>query len=123
MERLKELKEKHKELIQKNKRWREVDAGEVVSADLIEGARKRAKRTLEERLSTVMAGREDRPDYRGGHKKTKAGGTSNAEKQRNKPFMLVKNSRMLREKKRQSSKQKILTLRKHVQTMRKQKGV
>lgn len=118
--RLEKLKQTHSELIARNKRWREVDPSEIVEADLIEGYRKKPRKSVEERMESVLAGREGRESFGSKHRK-KTGGTSNAEKQVNKPFLLTRYSKTIQSKLRRSGKQKSKALKKHVQNMRKQK--
>ena len=89
----------------KGKRKREAGGGEegevggVVEVDAIRGYRSRKRLTKEERLESV---REGRDGAKGGGGKVKGGGSTNAEKLKAKPFMLVKHSAEVRSKQRQS---------------------
>lgn len=58
----------------------------------LESYAKRQRRTLEQRLASVHAGREDRPKYSGDpyRNRKKSGGTSNAEKERAKAGAMLK---------------------------------
>ncbi|GLE09729.1 hypothetical protein PINS_up021569 [Pythium insidiosum] len=63
-----------------------------VNPEDLEGYAKKKRLTQEERLRSVLAGRED------WQKKKKGGGTTNTEKKRLKHFMMVKKSRNVQSK-------------------------
>ena len=65
-----------------------------VDEDTIIGYVSRKKMTKEERMASIYEGREGRGKY--GASKDKAGGSTNADKIRNKPFMLTKHSGKVR---------------------------
>ena len=75
-----------------------VEEGGVVDVEAIKGYRARKRLSKEERLESV---REGRADGRGGGKE-KGGGSTNAEKLKAKPFMLIRHSTDVRSKQRQS---------------------
>ena len=94
-----------------------VNDGSVLPSQL-EGAVKRRKRELLDRLKSVYEGRE------GAHEieKRRTGGTSNREKEkRTKNYLMVSKSRKVRAKAHQSLRQQQLALKKHIKHLEKNK--
>jgi hypothetical protein len=101
------------------------DAGEKVDPDALEGPRKKTKMDHAQRMEHAKAGREDRGQF--GSKlsnRAKDGGTSNTEKLRSKPFLLVRHARRVADKKKMSfrDKQKSTQLHKSNQWRQKNKS-
>ena len=81
------------------------------------GPRKKAKADYAERIASVEKGREDRGAFgsnKGKKKKEVPSSSTNKEKARNKPFMMIMSSGAVRGKKRASLKEKRQRLRRHV---------
>lgn len=100
--------------------------GEAVllgEADIL-GPRKKAKATYEERMASVKEGREGREKF-GSHKgkknKEAPSSSTNREKKRNKPLMMVMASREVRGKKKASLMDKQRKMRKHTESQKKRK--
>ena len=72
------------------------DTSEEVNPDMIVGYVKRSKPNREAILESIRQGREDRPRY--GAPREKSGGTTNAEKAKHQPFMMVKHSKRVKQK-------------------------
>ncbi|KAL5492267.1 SDA1 [Sanghuangporus weigelae] len=92
-------------------------------ADIL-GPRKKAKATYEERMASVKEGREGREKYgsnKGKKHKETPSSTTNREKKRNKPLMMVMASREVRGKKKASLMEKQKRLRKHNENQKKRK--
>ncbi|KAL5531528.1 hypothetical protein ACEPAG_4405 [Sanghuangporus baumii] len=92
-------------------------------ADIL-GPRKKAKATYEERMASVKEGREGREKYgsnKGKKRKEMPSSTTNREKKRNKPLMMVMASREVRGKKKASLMEKQKRLRKHNENQKKRK--
>lgn len=94
-----------------------------VSENDILGPRKKAKANYEERMASVKEGREGREKFGSSKgKKNESGGSStNKEKARNKPIMMIMGSQKVRSKKQASLRQKQSKLRKHVDGQKKKK--
>lgn len=76
------------------------DSSEVIEPSSLEPQTKRG-RTKEDRMKSVMEGREGREEYTSREKRRKekrTGGKTNLEKKKNQPFMLAKQKRDVREK-------------------------
>ncbi|XP_038063105.1 protein SDA1 homolog [Patiria miniata] len=87
-------------------------SGEVLSLNRIEGINSRPRHDKEARLATVMAGREGRKKY--GSKKGRMNpnaSTTNKEKKKKKPFMMVKQKIGVRVKTKRSFRDKQIALR------------
>lgn len=99
-----------------------VNAGAFLSeADLL-GPRKKAKATYEERIASIQEGREGREKFgskKGKIMKENPSSTTNKEKRKNKPIMMVLASQGVRSKKTLSLSAKQRNLRKHIQTAKK----
>lgn len=100
--------------------------GEAVllgEADIL-GPRKKAKATYEERMASIKEGREGREKYgsnKGKKHKEIPSSTTNREKKRNKPLMMVMASREVRGKKKASLMEKQKRLRKHNENQKKRR--
>nr|CAB3265908.1 protein SDA1 homolog [Phallusia mammillata] len=87
------------------------EGGELVALNDIELVYKRRAHDRESRLATVLAGREDRPKY--GSRRTKLdpnASTTNKQKRKNKPFMMVRH-KVRKQKSGRSFKEKQVALR------------
>ena len=95
---------------------------EIVKLDNIEMVYKRPRHDKEARLSTVLAGREGREKYSMPKKKrqNEFASTTNKEKSKKKPFMMISKSRQAKGKKKRSFRDKQIALRDSL--LRKQKG-
>jgi len=99
-----------------------VEMSNIVEPSTIEGYRKKKRMTKDERKQTVLSGREERPVYASNKsRKEKKGGTTNEKKLRNKPFILVKHKRSIREKQTWSAKQTQRASTEHGKKIRNQK--
>jgi protein SDA1 len=90
-------------------------------ADIL-GPRKRAKMTYEERLASIAKGREGREKYgsaKGKKNKEAPSSSTNREKARNKPLMMILASGAVRSKKKASLRQKQQKLRAHIDKAKK----
>lgn len=88
------------------------DHGDILNPSNIEHINKHKKQTKEERLETIRKGR---PDKKFGIKKAKMdpnASSTNAEKRKNKPFMMVVHKRGIRERSRKSFAEKQRDLKK-----------
>jgi protein SDA1 len=88
------------------------DISDIVDPTDLEGVHKHARKTKEERLASVMAGREGR------HFGSKKGmrddkPTTNKEKLSSKPFMLVRYSKEIQKKKNRTTREKQKARRQH----------
>ena len=95
---------------------------EIVDPTDIEGYRKKIRKTLEERMESVKAGREGRSYMaKKALKKREGKATTNEEKLKNKPFMLVRYSRDIQKKKNRSAREVQKAKRAHVLKQKNQK--
>ncbi|GLB35212.1 putative protein required for actin cytoskeleton organization and cell cycle progression [Lyophyllum shimeji] len=88
-----------------------------VSENDILGPRKKAKADYSERMASIQKGREGREKFRsnkGKVKKEVASSSTNREKARNKPIMMILSSGAVRGKKKASLREKQQRLRKHI---------
>jgi protein SDA1 len=87
-----------------------------VSENDILGPRKKSKATYEERMASVHEGREGREKFGSnkGRKKETGGSSTNKEKLKNKPIMMIMGSQRIRGKRKASLRDKQNRLRKHV---------
>ncbi|XP_071787434.1 protein SDA1 homolog [Asterias amurensis] len=88
------------------------DSGDVLSLNRIEGIQSRPRHDREARLATVMAGREGREKF--GSKKGRMNpnaSTTNKEKSKKKPFMMVKQKYNIKSKTKRSFRDKQIALR------------
>ncbi|KAI0028454.1 protein required for actin cytoskeleton organization and cell cycle progression [Vararia minispora EC-137] len=93
-----------------------------ISENDILGPRKRAKADYEERLASIAKGREGREKFgslKGKKKKDTQSSSTNREKARNKPIMMIMGSKGVRGKKKQSLKEKQQKLRAHIEKAKK----
>lgn len=97
-----------------HQRERSSKVGEVVDAESIIGWVAKKRRTKEERLAKIFESRTD-----GVNAKKKGGGSTNLEKERAKPFQLVKHAASVRSKKQRSFSQQQQTFSKHISNMKK----
>jgi len=95
------------------RRQRKDAVGEVVAEDSIVGWRSRKRMSKEERLASIMEGRDG-----GINAKKKGGGSTNMDKARAKPFQLVKHSDAVHRKKQRSFSQQQKTFSGHIKTMK-----
>ncbi|KAJ2916019.1 hypothetical protein MD484_g4411, partial [Candolleomyces efflorescens] len=105
----------------KNKRKAEPDAStqtdEFISENDILGPRKKAKADYEERMASIRAGREGREKFgsqKGKQNKAAPSSSTNREKARNKPIMMIMNSSAVKGKKKASLRDKQRKLRAHI---------
>lgn len=90
-------------------------------ADLL-GPRKKAKQNYEERIASIQEGREGREKFgsrKGKNKKETGASTTNREKRKNKPMMMVMASQSVRSKKTSSLADKRRRIRNHIDTAKK----
>ncbi|KAF5372978.1 hypothetical protein D9758_001786 [Tetrapyrgos nigripes] len=98
------------------------DADTFISENDILGPRKKAKADYEERMESIQKGREGREKYgsRKGKKTKEAPSSStNREKARNKPIMMILSSGSVRGKKKASLREKQQKLRAHIERAKK----
>ncbi|KAI9440476.1 protein required for actin cytoskeleton organization and cell cycle progression [Lactarius indigo] len=98
------------------------DAPTFVSENDILGPRKKAKADYEERMASIARGREGREKFgslKGKRKKETASSSTNREKARNKPIMMIMGSKGVRGKKKQSLREKQKRLRAHIDRAKK----
>ncbi|KAF8742790.1 Protein required for actin cytoskeleton organization and cell cycle progression, partial [Rhizoctonia solani] len=91
----------------------------------IEGPRKKAKADYEERMASIQKGREGREKFgsaKGKKKKDVPSSSTNREKARNKPLMMILASGAVRSKKKASLRDKQKKLRAHIDRAKKAKG-
>ncbi|CAK9096699.1 Protein SDA1 homolog (Nucleolar protein 130) (SDA1 domain-containing protein 1) (hSDA) [Durusdinium trenchii] len=95
----------------------EINAAGAINSASLEGVVRRRRRELAERLMSVYEGR------KGAHelKEHRTGGTNNAEKLKNKNFLMVSKSRQVQNKQHQSLRQQQFSLKKHIKTLEKSK--
>ena len=96
--------------------------GTFVSEHDILGPRKKAKSDYEERMASINKGREGREKFgsqKGKKNKDVPSSSTNREKARKKPIMMVISSAAVRSKKKVSLREKQQRLRKHVDKARK----
>ena len=102
--------------LEANKKDPIADSGFISESDIM-GPRKKAKADYAERVASIEKGREDRGAFgsnKGKKKKEVPSSSTNKEKARNKPFMMVMSSGAVRGKKRASLKEKQKRLRRHI---------
>jgi len=90
---------------------------DFISENDILGPRKRTKADYADRMASIEKGREDRGTFgssKGKKRKEVPSSSTNKEKARNKPFMMVMSSGAVRGKKRASLKEKQRRLRRHI---------
>jgi len=93
-----------------------------ISENDILGPRKKAKADYAERIASIEKGREGREKFgsmKGKKKKDVPSSSTNKEKARNKPFMMVMSSGAVRSKKKASLRDKQQRLRKHIDQAKK----
>ncbi|KAH9036310.1 protein required for actin cytoskeleton organization and cell cycle progression [Lactarius pseudohatsudake] len=98
------------------------DTPTFVSEHDILGPRKKAKADYEERIASIARGREGREKFgslKGKRKKETASSSTNREKARNKPIMMIMGSKGVRGKKKQSLREKQKRLRAHIDRAKK----
>ena len=91
--------------------------GDFITENDILGPRKKVKADYTERVASIEKGREDRGAFgsnKGKKRKEMPSSSTNKEKARNKPFMMVMSSGAVRGKKRASLKEKQKRLRRHI---------
>lgn len=93
-----------------------------ISENDILGPRKKAKSDYAERMASIQKGREGREKFKsnkGKLNKAVASSSTNREKARNKPIMMILSSSAVRGKKKASLREKQQKLRKHVENSKK----
>jgi protein SDA1 len=93
-----------------------------ISESDILGPRKKAKADYEERIASIARGREGREKFgssKGKRKKETPSSSTNREKARNKPIMMIMGSKGVRGKKKQSLRDKQKRLRAHIDRAKK----
>ncbi|KAF8273098.1 protein required for actin cytoskeleton organization and cell cycle progression [Lactarius quietus] len=98
------------------------DAPTFVSENDILGPRKKAKADYEERMASIARGREGREKFgslKGKRNKEMPSSSTNREKARNKPIMMIMGSKGVRGKKKQSLREKQKRLRAHIDRAKK----
>jgi len=98
------------------------DAAAFISESDILGPRMKAKAGYEERIASIARGREGREKFgslKGKRKKEAASSSTNREKARNKPIMMIMGSKGVRGKKKQSLREKQKRLRAHIDRAKK----
>jgi protein SDA1 len=98
------------------------DTPAFVSESDILGPRKKAKADYEERVASITRGREGREKFgslKGKRKKETPSSSTNREKARNKPIMMIMGSKGVRGKKKQSLREKQKRLRAHIDKAKK----
>ncbi|KAH9967129.1 protein required for actin cytoskeleton organization and cell cycle progression [Russula dissimulans] len=94
------------------------EAAAFISESDILGPRKKAKADYEERMASIARGREGREKFgslKGKRKKGTPSSSTNREKARNKPIMMIMGSKGVRGKKKQSLREKQKRLRAHIE--------
>ena len=97
-------------------------ADTFISENDILGPRKKAKADKEERLASIEKGREGREKYgslKGKKNKAAPSSSTNREKARNKPLMMILASGAVRGKKKASLREKQQKLRAHIERAKK----
>ncbi|KAI6043102.1 SDA1-domain-containing protein [Pisolithus marmoratus] len=110
--------------LEANKKAAETDtsANAFISESDILGPRKKAKADYAERLASIEKGREGRERFgslKGKKKKAAPSSSTNREKARNKPVMMILSSRAVRGKKKASLREKQQKLRAHIERAKK----
>ena len=98
------------------------DTTAFISESDILGPRKKAKADYEERMASIARGREGREKFgslKGKRKKETLSSSTNREKARNKPIMMIMGSKGVRGKKKQSLREKQKRLRAHIEKAKK----
>ena len=98
------------------------DTPTFISEMDILGPRKKAKADYEERMASIARGREGREKFgslKGKHRKETPSSSTNREKARNKPIMMIMGSKGVRGKKKQSLREKQKRLRAHIDKAKK----
>jgi len=98
------------------------DSNAIISETDILGPRKKAKADYEERMASIAKGREGREKFgslKGKKKKDVPSSTTNREKKRNKPIMMIMGSKGVRGKKKASLREKQQRLRAHIDKSKK----
>ncbi|KAI0272597.1 SDA1-domain-containing protein [Gloeopeniophorella convolvens] len=98
------------------------EAATFISENDILGPRKKAKADYEERIASIARGREGREKFgslKGKHRKETPSSSTNREKARNKPIMMIMGSKGVRGKKKQSLREKQQRLRAHIDRAKK----
>jgi protein SDA1 len=98
------------------------DTPAFVSEGDILGPRKKAKADYEARMASVARGREGREKFgsmKGKRNKETPSSSTNREKARNKPIMMIMGSKGVRGKKKQSLREKQKRLRAHIERAKK----
>lgn len=97
------------------------DPTAFISEGDILGPRKKAKADYEERVASIARGREGREKFgsQRGKKKGTPSSSTNREKARNKPIMMIMGSKGVRGKKKQSLHEKQRRLRAHIDRAKK----
>ena len=93
-----------------------------ISENDILGPRKKAKADYEERVASIARGREGREKFgsmKGKRRKETPSSSTNREKARNKPIMMIMGSKGVRGKKKQSLQEKQKRLRAHIDRAKK----
>jgi protein SDA1 len=93
-----------------------------ISENDILGPRKKAKADYEERMASIARGREGREKFgslKGKRNKDTPSSSTNREKARNKPIMMIMGSKGVRGKKKQSLREKQKRLRAHIDRAKK----
>jgi protein SDA1 len=93
-----------------------------ISESDILGPRKKAKADYEERVASIARGREGREKFgsmKGKRRKETPSSSTNREKARNKPIMMIMGSKGVRGKKKQSLQEKQKRLRAHIERAKK----
>lgn len=97
-------------------------AAAFISESDILGPRKKAKADYEERIASIARGREGREKFgsmKGKRNKATPSSSTNREKTRNKPIMMIMGSKGVRGKKKQSLHEKQKRLRAHIERAKK----
>lgn len=97
-------------------------AATFISESDILGPRKKAKADYEERVASIARGREGREKFgslKGKRKKETQSSSTNREKARNKPIMMIMGSKGVKGKKKQSLREKQKRLRAHIDKAKK----
>ena len=98
------------------------DTTAFISESDILGPRKKAKADYEERLASIARGREGREKFgsqKGKRRKETPSSSTNREKARNKPIMMIMGSKGVKGKKKQSLWEKQKRLRAHIERAKK----
>jgi protein SDA1 len=98
------------------------DTTAFISESDILGPRKKAKADYEERVASIARGREGREKFgsmKGKRRKETPSSSTNREKARNKPIMMIMGSKGVRGKKKQSLHEKQKRLRAHIERAKK----